>query len=118
MSRLLAQTIFTPTKYIGGVLPTQASGANQPAESIFGQTVQYIISAAFVISGLAFLVTFIMGAFTYLTSAGDEKQLDKAKKTMTNGVIGFVLIAITFIIVSILDGVFGTNILMFKFEGL
>ena len=116
MQKLAAN--FDPTMYVGGALDSQAGGVSKPAESIFGQTVNYIISAAFVISGLAFLVTFIMGAFTYLTSAGDEKQLDKAKKTMTNGVIGFVLIAITFILVSILDGVFGTNILMFDFKGL
>ena len=115
---LLAITEFKPDKYIGGVLPSQVSGATEPAESLFGQTVQYIISAAFVISGLAFLVTFIMGAFTFLTSAGDEKQLDKAKKTMTNGVVGFVIMAVTFIIISILDSVFDTHILMLRFEGL
>jgi len=114
----LAITEFKPDKYIGGVLPSQSSGATQPAESIFGQTVQYIISAAFVISGLAFLVTFIMGAFTYLSSAGDEKQLDKAKKTMTNGVIGFVIMAVTFLIVNLLENIFGIALTTFTFEGL
>jgi len=116
MQKLVAN--FVPSIYVGGTLDSQAGGANKPAESIFGQTVQYLISAAFVISGLVFLVTFIMGAFSYMTSAGDEKQLDKAKKTMTNAVMGFVLVAITFLIVNVIENIFGISLTSFTFQGL
>jgi hypothetical protein len=84
----------------------------------FGDTVNALVTAAFVIAGLVFVIYFIMGAFTYITAAGDEKLLEKAKKTMWDAVLGFVILSLTFLVIDVLSGILGFSILSFSFSGL
>ncbi|PIS23144.1 hypothetical protein COT49_01645 [candidate division WWE3 bacterium CG08_land_8_20_14_0_20_40_13] len=102
-------------KGVEGPLANQKIGSST---SGFGETVNALISAAFVIGGLAFVVVFIMGAFSYITSAGDEKMLEKARNSMWDGVVGFVILAVTFLVVDIISNIFGFPILGLTFVGL
>ena len=42
--------------------------------------------------GLIALVTILYGGFTWMTSQGDEEKIDKAKRILTNAVIGLIII--------------------------
>ena len=50
--------------------------------------------------GLIALSFVIWGGYLYLTSAGNEEQVGKAKKTLTYAIIGIVTVLLSYVIVS------------------
>ncbi len=67
-----------------------------------------VINAAIIIAGSVAVLFLIVGGFWYLTSAGNEEQAEKGKKTAVNAILGLVVIIMSFaiikIIVSLLTG--------------
>lgn len=60
-----------------------------------------VIDYALIMSGTITVLFLIIGGFWYLTSAGNEEQAEKGKKTLINSVIGLVVIILAFTIVRI-----------------
>lgn len=75
------------------------------AEVISGPT--GIIQYVFVLSGIALLIVILSAGFTLLTSAGDAKAMEKGKKGLTNGIVGFLIIFVAYWLVQISGIVFG-----------
>lgn len=67
--------------------------------------------ASYVISGILLLLYLVYGGITWLTSAGDKEGLEKAKKTLTNAVIGIAILAVSFPVIKIVEIVLGVDIL-------
>lgn len=61
---------------------------------------------ALALGGLIFFAMLIFGGFKYLTSAGDEKAMDSARRTLTGAFIGLVIIMASFLIFELLDNLF------------
>ena len=74
---------------------------NQLGDCFVG-IIKIFISAA----GVAVVVTFLLGAFKYITSRGDEEGLASAQATLTYAIIGLVVVAISFAIINLLDDAF------------
>ena len=68
-----------------------------------------VFNFAMGISGAVALLFIIIGAFRFVTSAGNQEQIELAKKTLTYAIIGLVLIAGAFALV---------NTLLLLFSGL
>lgn len=64
-----------------------------------------------ILGGLLVLIFLIWGAFDWLSSGGDEKKLEGAKDKITNAIVGMVILAGSFAIVSLLENVFGFSII-------
>jgi len=78
-----------------------------PKLSTVGGIVSQLITYIFVIAGIGLLVVILSSGFTLLTSAGDAKAMEKGKKGLTNGIIGFVIIFVAYWLVQITGIVFG-----------
>ncbi|MFA5188447.1 MAG: Ig-like domain-containing protein [Patescibacteria group bacterium] len=63
-------------------------------------TVARIIQVALGLLGIIALVIVLYGGFMYMTSLGEADKIDKAKKILTNGVIGLIIILAAFAIAS------------------
>lgn len=63
------------------------------------QTIINVIKWALGLLGLVALIVMLYGGFLWLTSRGDTKQIDKAKRTLINGAIGIVIILVSWAIV-------------------
>ncbi len=70
--------------------------------------------AAYLVGGLLLLGFLIYGAIMWLTSAGDKMLLEKAQKTITNAVIGLLILAASLPIIKIIEHVLGISILELK----
>lgn len=70
---------------------------------IIGKITPWIYAAI----GLVLLVYLIMGGFQFMMSGGDPKASEAAKKKITNAVIGFVIVFISYWIVIVLGEVLG-----------
>ncbi len=66
-----------------------------------------LIMFFFFISGLALLIYLLFGGFTLLTSGGNPDKVEAGKKTITNAVIGFIIIFTAYWIVQIVGLVLG-----------
>ena len=71
----------------------------------------FVIRIFFVIAGLVALLYLLLGAFTWITSGGEEDNVKKAREKITAAVIGVVLIvAVLAVIVTLEQVVFREEI--------
>lgn len=62
-----------------------------------------IIEILLAIAGLVAVIFLIVGGFKYITAGGNEESAEGAKKTITNAIIGIVVIILAFIIVRVIS---------------
>lgn len=60
---------------------------------------------------LVFFFVFLMGAIGWITSGGDKQGLEAARGKITNGIIGLVLLFVSFAVIKLIETFFGINIL-------
>ncbi len=64
-------------------------------ESIFTRVVQ----ATLALTGVGLFVMLVVGGYHFLLSGGDQKKLEAARGTLTNAVIGLVVIVMAYLII-------------------
>lgn len=100
MPDLVGSIDLSPIKNVTGV------GSN--SLSISG-IIATIFKTAIPIAGALLLLLLLYGGFTYLTAAGNDDQVEKAKKIMTQAVIGIIIVAFSFGIGLWIIGLLGIN---------
>jgi len=75
-----------------------------------GGIISLILPYLFVIAGLLLLFYLIYGGFHMMIAANDEKGLAEAKGKITNALIGFLLLFVSYWLVQILGHIFGIQI--------
>lgn len=73
-------------------------------EQLFSNSVRTIVS----LSAVALFLMFIVGGFSFLFSGGDQKKLEQARGTLTNAIIGLVVIASAYLMLRIIGTFTGT----------
>jgi cytochrome bd-type quinol oxidase subunit 2 len=61
-------------------------------------------------AGVLFIIMLIVGGITYISSAGNEKQADTAKKILTAAIVGLILTVLSTFIVRIFIQLLGGRI--------
>ena len=64
-----------------------------------------IINGVIGVLGIVAVIVIIMGGVSYMTSAGDAGKVKKAKDTILYGVIGLIIVMLSFAIVNWVIGV-------------
>lgn len=72
--------------------------------------INVIVPLLMTVGGFIFLVMLLIGAFTYLTSAGQQEQLKKAQQTLSFAFLGLLVIISSFIIVKIIGMILKVDI--------
>ena len=89
------------------VLSTIADSNANSADSI-NTSVGGIIQLALSLTGLVFMIFIFYGGILWMTAAGTEKRIDRAKKIMSESIIGLLIVflayAITFFIINVFSG--------------
>ncbi len=57
------------------------------------------------------IMYFIFGALQWTLAGGEEGKVESAKKQMTNGAIGLIIIVIAYGVIAVVGSVLGLNIL-------
>ena len=74
-------------------------GTTGLSESNIGETILSVITIGLGVAGSVAVLFLIVGGFLYITAAGDEQRLEKAKTTLKNAIIGTVFILLALVIV-------------------
>jgi len=80
-------------------------------DNFFSGLIPALVGLAFVIGALIFFFTLVFGAITWISSGGDKTKLESARSQITNAIVGFVILLVTFAIVQMLEKFFNINIL-------
>lgn len=81
--------------------------------STFGDIVNVIIKNAFVLAGIISFLLLVFGGFSVImgAGAGDTKQLEKGKQTITGAVAGLIIVVTSYWIVQIIEKITGLSLI-------
>lgn len=105
-------------KFNKAIFPTPTAGGTPSlfsdiTKANLGLIISEFLQYFFPFAGLALFVYLLIGGFSYLTSGGDQKAMEKAQGQITNAVVGFVIIFAAFWIVQIFEFIFNINVFNF-----
>jgi uncharacterized membrane protein len=78
---------------------------------VFGNIVDWAIALA----GLTAVFFIIFSGIKFLTSGGDPKQVDGAKKTLTYAIAGLIIVFISFAIIKLIGTITGATCVSLPF---
>ncbi len=88
--------------------------AAAPTLVVFAEVYGNLVSALLAFGGIALFVMLLIGGFKYLTSGGDPKAAEEAKKTLTYAIGGVVLLAASFLVLQLIQDITGANVTEFS----
>ncbi len=69
------------------------------------------ISLALTITTIVFFLILLTGGYRWIVSSGDEKKLTTARGQITHGLVGLIIIFSSWVILKVIELLFGINIL-------
>lgn len=78
-------------------------GGGAACSETIGDLILGIIHLLLLVSGSLAVLFLIIGGYFYITSAGNEEQSIKGRKTITNAIIGLVIIILSYTIVNVIQ---------------
>lgn len=87
---------------------TQPAGTNLPSNSIF-KIIQGIMNWLLALIGIFGVIGFAIAGILYLTAAGDEDRINKAKSAMMYAIIGVVVALVGLIALKAAESMLGAN---------
>ena len=99
--------ITTPGAYDPKSAGSSVSPYTSAAEKIISNTLVVLT----VIAGITFVLYFLLGGLTWITAGGAKDKVETAKTYMTNGVIGLIIVIVSYAIVWIVGQALGLDIL-------
>ena len=69
-----------------------------------------VLPTLMIISSLVCLAMLLMGAFSYVTSSGEQEKIQKARKTITYSIIGLSLIFLSYLMVTVVSYITGIQL--------
>jgi hypothetical protein len=84
-----------------------ATKTNENIALILNEVLKYV----FIIAGLLLLFYLIAGGFQLMTSPHEEKSVASARAKITNALIGFLLLFVSYWIVQIIQTILGFSVL-------
>ena len=73
--------------------------------------ISVILPNVFIVAGIILLILIIAGGIGMITTAGNPEAREKSKGTLTNAIIGFVIIFASYWIIQIIQVLTGVGIL-------
>lgn len=83
------------------------SGPLDPSVDSLGKIITKILGFIMPMAGIVLLFVLISGGYDYMMSQGNADKMKSAQAKITSGIIGFILLIASFLIVRIIAAVFG-----------
>lgn len=90
---------------------SEGSATKRGALDNMEQFLSTLIGFMTVLGSILFVIYFVLGAFEWITSAGDKGKLEKARNRMLYGVLGMILIVASYSLLGLLSGIIGLDFL-------
>jgi glucose uptake protein GlcU len=80
----------------------------------FGCLFERIVSYALGFAGIVLFILLIVGGFKFITSGGDPKAVEGARKTLTSAIAGLVIILVSYLILVLITNITDVDVTQFK----
>ncbi len=96
------------------LLPTAGNETNNAklAFGAFAFLISNVIGIMVMVAGVWFIIQFLLGGFSWLSSGGDKGKLEKAQQTLLHAVIGLVIVLSAYALISLISAVLGVDLLL------
>jgi len=101
----------TPLGEFKGLGPLGNFTGLDAAINLFNKVMSLLIGIITISAGLWFTFHILIAGFTWLTAAGDKTKAEKAQKTLTEAIIGLVIVVAAVFIADLVGKFLGINIL-------
>lgn len=117
LTAVIAQSNPGDTESVQGFLDATANTGGYSTDPALGQVGIAVITARIVRTfinfvGVIFNIFVIYGGFLWLTAAGNDDKIDKAKSIIRDGVIGIIVVIMALGIYAMVLGIFSNAILI------
>ena len=82
-----------------------------PGISGINLLINNLVKLIFIIASVGLFIMFSYGGLRFILSQGDKAQTEAARNTITNAIIGFAIVALSFALVRIVETFFGIGII-------
>jgi hypothetical protein len=82
--------------------------------SDLGTVFSNVVSYALGFAGIVLFVLLIVGGFKFITSGGDPKAVESARKTITSAITGLVIILVSYLILVLISNITGVDVTKFN----
>lgn len=87
----------------------------EPAKiSDLGTIFENVVRLALGFAGIVLFLLLIVGGFKYMTSGGDPKAVEGAKKTLTYAIGGLIVILLSYLILVLISTITGVDVTKFN----
>jgi len=101
MNKLFAQIVN-----FGG---TEIKGPLDPKIQKLGDLISRMLTFIIPLSGIVLLFVLIWGGYDYMMSQGNPEKVKTAQAKITTGIIGFILLISSYLVVRVIAGIFGLS---------
>lgn len=68
-----------------------------------------VVMVVLALAGIILFIMLLTGGFKFLTSGGDQKQVEAAKGTLTHAIAGLVVLVLAYVIIQLIANVTGAS---------
>lgn len=113
ITSLLAQARIT-----NPITPKLSPSSADNALTLFANIIVKLINIGIIIAAVVFFFIFLIGGIRWITSSGDKAQIEGARNTIMNALVGLVIVFSLFAILKLIETLFGVNLLQIDLGGL
>lgn len=91
---ILPYLVFAATDPLGKLQEVGAGESgpyNEATDTTMAEIIGQVIQATLSLLGIIFIILIIISGYQWMSAGGNEEQVSKAKKRMTNAIIGLVV---------------------------
>lgn len=108
MRNLIAQELIDLGEPLRGIGPLGLEGKEAwEGKIVFNRFISSAIGLMTIIAAIWFTFLVITGAYGIMSAGGDKAQLETARKRLTSGVIGFVVVVMAVFIIRFIGSLIG-----------
>lgn len=96
---------------INPIAPNVSPSSGDAAIGLFSKLIQSLVSTLIIVAAVVFFFMFLIGAIKWITSSGDKAQIESARGTILNALVGLVIVFSVFALLTLLEKLFKINIL-------
>lgn len=90
--------------------PALGDFGNQTGQEFLSKLLPALIQLIFVTGFIAFVFTFLIGGFKWITAGGDKGKVQEAQQTISNSLLGLFVLFMFFAILSFVECFFGIGL--------
>jgi|GEM_PF-1903502 len=90
----------------------ESPGHVDPAAGLLAQVISAAVGLITIVAGIWFMLQFLLGGFSWITSSGDKNKVQEAQHKITNSIIGLTIVVAAYAVANLISKILGIPYLL------